>query len=86
MRNPELDREWIGREILSEERASPNYAMREVRWRRSGDVHWEVVDVNSGVVVVSGFVQREEALRAVRAWERLNTRLPGGLSGHVTTH
>ncbi len=76
----------IGREILTEEQASPNYRMREVRLRRTGEVLWEVIDGNSGVVVVTGLAQREEALRVVRAWERLSQRLPGGLEGHVVTH
>mgnify|MGYP005838169425 CR=1 FL=1 len=76
----------IGRQVLSEERASPNYRMREVRMRRTGEVQWEVIDANTGVVVVTGLAQREEALRVVRAWERLSQRLPGGLEGHVVTH
>lgn len=76
----------IGREVLGEEQASPNYRMREVRMRRSGEVQWEVVDANTGVVVVAGLAHREEALRVVRAWERLSQRLPGGLEGHVVTH
>jgi hypothetical protein len=76
----------IGREILSEEAASANYRMREVRGRRTGEVTWEVVDANSGVAVATGLANREEALRVVRGWERLSQKLEGGLAGHVWVH
>jgi hypothetical protein len=76
----------IGREILFEEEASANYRLREVRHRRSGEVSWEVVDANSGIVVATGIGNREEALRVVRGWERLSQRLEGGLAGHVLVH
>jgi hypothetical protein len=76
----------IGREILFEEEASPNYRLREVRHRRTGEVAWEVVDANSGVAVATGIASREEALRVVRGWERLSQRLEGGLAGHVLVH
>lgn len=76
----------IGREILSDEEASANYRMREVRWRRTGEVWWEIVDSQTGAAVVTGLGDRDEALRAVRAWERLNTRLEEGLEGHRRVH
>lgn len=76
----------IGREILAEEEASPNYGLRRVRWRRTGDVSWEVVAAESGETVVSGLADREEALRFVRGWERLSQRLDGGLPGHKLVH
>ncbi len=73
----------IGREILAEEDASPNYRMRQVRRRRTGDVSWEVIETASGLPVATGLTDREEALRIVRGWERLSMRLEGGLPGHV---
>jgi hypothetical protein len=76
----------IGREVLSEEQASPNYRMRLVRWRRTGDECWEVLDAHSSTPVVTGLPHREEALRIVRAWERLSQRIPGGLEGHIVPH
>jgi hypothetical protein len=76
----------IGRDILFEEEASANYRLREVQRRRTGEVSWEVVDANSGVAVATGIVNREEALRVVRGWERLSQELEGGLAGHVLVH
>ena len=76
----------IGREILSEEQASANYAMREVRHRRTGGMTWEVVDVGSEKTVAVGLATREEALRIVRGWEQLSQRLEQGLTGHRTVH
>jgi hypothetical protein len=76
----------IGREILFEEQASANYRLREVQRRRTGEVTWEVVDADSGLAVATGIVDREEALRVVRGWERLSQRLEGGLAGHVLVH
>ena len=76
----------IGREILSEEQASANYHLCEVRRRRTGAVTWEVIDANSGVTVATGIVNRDEALRVVRGWERLSQKLEGGLAGHVLVH
>jgi hypothetical protein len=73
----------IGREILSDDEASPNYRMRQVRWRRSGDVTWEVAEAATGLTVVGGLANREEALRIIRGWERLSQNLEGGLPGHV---
>jgi hypothetical protein len=73
----------IGREILREEQASANYRMREVSKRLTGEVTWEVVEATSTVVVASGLASRDEALRIVRGWERLNLKLEGGLSGHI---
>lgn len=76
----------IGREILSEEQASPNYRMRRVCQRRTGAVTWEVIEAASGAPVATGLVDREEALRIVRGWERLSQKLEGGLEGHVLVH
>jgi hypothetical protein len=79
-------RGMIGREILFEEDASPNYRLREVQRRRTGEVTWEVVDAASGVAVATGLANRDEALRIVRGWERLSQKLEGGLEGHVLVH
>ena len=76
----------IGREVLFEEDASPNYRLREVRHRRTGHVSWEVTEASTGMTVAGGFVDRQEALRVVRAWERLSQRLEGGLAGHILVH
>jgi len=76
----------IGREVLFEEDASPNYRLREVQRRRTGEVTWEVVDAASGLAVATGLLNREEALRIVRGWERLSQKLEGGLEGHVLVH
>jgi hypothetical protein len=76
----------IGREILFDEEASPNYRLRQVRHRRTGYVSWEVTEAATGTTVAGGFVDRQEALRVVRAWERLSQRLEGGLAGHVLVH
>ncbi|GIW45339.1 MAG: hypothetical protein KatS3mg077_2621 [Candidatus Binatia bacterium] len=76
----------VGREILREEQASPNYRMRLIRWRRTAEEWWEVVDAHTQVVVASGLDQREEALRIVRGWERLSQKIPGGLEGHIVPH
>jgi len=73
----------IGREILQEEQASANYRFREVRNRLTRELSWDVVESSSEVVVASGLASREEALRIVRGWERLNSKLEGGLSGHI---
>jgi hypothetical protein len=73
----------IGREILFEEQASANYRLRHVRWRRTGEESWEVIDAGSGAMVVGGLADRAEALRVVKAWERLSLREDGGLPGHV---
>lgn len=76
----------IGRDILFEEDASPNYRMREVQQRRTREVTWEVVDAATGLVVATGLANRAEALRIVRGWERLSQKLEGGLDGHVLVH
>jgi hypothetical protein len=76
----------IGREILCEEDASPNYRMREVQQRRTGEVTWEVVDAATGLAVATGLATRDEALRIVRGWERLSQKLEGGLDGHLLVH
>jgi hypothetical protein len=73
----------IGREILSEEEASPNYRLRQVQRRRTGEVSWEVIEVASGNAVATGLADRDEALRIVCGWERLSQRIEGGLPGHV---
>ncbi|MFI5396582.1 MAG: hypothetical protein ACHQ9S_13695 [Candidatus Binatia bacterium] len=73
----------IGRQILNEEEASPNYRLRQVQLRRTGQVSWEVVESASGTTVATGIADREEALRIVRGWERLSQRIEGGLPGHV---
>jgi len=76
----------IGREILSDEEASPNYRMHEVRLRRTGAVSWDVVEAAGGKVVASGLGSRDEALRLIRGWERLSQRIEGGLPDHVLVH
>ena len=76
----------IGRQVLCEEEASINYVLRQVRWRRTGAVSWEVVDAESRTAVATGLADRDEAIRFVRAWERLNYRLAGGLPGHRLPH
>ena len=76
----------IGREILFEEDASPNYRMRQVQQRRTGEVTWEVVDAATSHAVATGLASRDEALRIVRGWERLSQKLEGGLEGHVLVH
>ncbi|MFQ5665235.1 MAG: hypothetical protein ACE5I7_02270 [Candidatus Binatia bacterium] len=76
----------VGREILREEEASPNYCLRKVRRRRTGEISWEVVGVSSGAAVATGLANREEALRIVRGWERLSQVLDGGLEGHILVH
>lgn len=76
----------IGREILTEEQASANYRLRQVRTRATDVESWEVVDGGSATTVATGLASREEALRLVRAWERLNQRIEGGLPGHVVPH
>jgi hypothetical protein len=76
----------IGRDTLFEEEASPNYRLREVQRRRTGEVTWEVVEAASGLAVATGLANREEALRIVRGWERLSQKLEGGLEGHVLVH
>ena len=73
----------IGRDVVFEEVASANYRLREVRHRRTGEVTWEILDASSGLTVVGGLADRQEALRVVRGWERLSLRLEGGLAGHV---
>jgi len=76
----------IGRTVLSAERASANYFLRQVQRRRTGEVTWEVIDAGSGVTVAGGFESRAEALRIVRGWERLSQGLEDGLEGHVRVH
>jgi len=73
----------IGREVLFDEVASANYRLRQVKDRRTGTVTWEVLDAGSGLTVVGGLTDRLEALRVVRGWERLSSRIEGGLAGHV---
>lgn len=76
----------IGRFVLSVERASANYCLRQVKRRRTSAISWEVVDRGSGVTVVAGFESREEALRVVRSWERLSQETEHGLEGHMRVH
>lgn len=71
----------IGRETICAERASANYWMRCVRWRRTGEESWEIID-GHGAAVATGLRDRDEALRQVKAWERLSLRIEGGLEGH----
>jgi hypothetical protein len=33
--------------------------------------------------VATGLIDRDEALRVVRGWERLSQKLEGGLAGHI---
>jgi hypothetical protein len=86
MRGMRLTEGSFGREVLVEEEASPNYRLRQVRRRRTGDLTWEVVEAATAVAVVTGLPDREEALRIVRGWERLSQKIEGGLSGHVVVH
>ncbi len=83
---PEPEYRMIGREILFEEQASPNYRLRQVQRRRTGEVTWEVFEATAEVAVATGLASREEALRVVRGWERLSQRIEGGLAGHVLVH
>jgi hypothetical protein len=76
----------IGREVVQEEQASPNYRLRQVQQRRTGEVSWEVIEAESGQAVATGLASREEALRIVRGWERLSQKLEGGLAGHILVH
>jgi hypothetical protein len=76
----------IGRRILLEEEASANYVLRKVSRRRTGEITWEVIDAASGTAVATGLLDREEALRLVRGWERLNGIIEGGLPGHRLPH
>lgn len=76
----------IGREILSEVEASPNYRLRQVRRRRTDEVSWEVVETASAQTVVAGLATQDEALRIIKAWERLSQKRDGGLPGHVLVH
>ena len=76
----------IGRQILHDEEASPNYRMQQVQQRRTGALSWEVVDASTRVAVATGLSSRDEALRVVRGWERLSQKLEGGLAGHVLLH
>jgi len=76
----------IGRNILHEEEVSPNYRLRQVERRRTGEVSWEVLEASTGLTVAGGLLDREEALRMVRGWERLNQRREGGLAGHILVH
>ena len=85
MRSP-TDTDAIGRTVLDQEQASPNYYLRQVQRRRTGDITWEVIDGSTGLPVATGLANREEALRIVRGWERLSQRLEGGLAGHVLVH
>jgi len=76
----------IGREVLVDEEASPNYRLREVKHRRTGEVSFDVVESASGATVVAGLVDRQEALRVIRGWERLSQKIEGGLAGHALVH
>jgi hypothetical protein len=76
----------IGRKILSAEQASPNYHLRHVELRRTGEQSWEILDAGSGSTVAAGLRDRDEALRIVRGWERLSQSREGGLPGHVLVH
>ena len=76
----------IGRNVLHDEEASPNYRMRQVEHRRTGALSWEVIEASSGQAVATGLADREEALRIIRGWERLSQMLEGGLAGHVLIH
>ena len=74
----------IGRITVCAERASANYWLRCVRSRRTGEQSWEIIDGN-GAAVATGLMDRDEALRQVKAWERLGLRIDGGIDGHVVT-
>jgi len=76
----------IGRHILHEEEASPNYRLRQVERRRTGEVSWEVLEAGTGLTIASGLSDRQEAMRIVRGWERLSQNKEGGLAGHILVH
>jgi hypothetical protein len=76
----------IGRRVLHEEEASPNYRIRQVEQRRTGEVSWEVLEADTSLTVAGGLADREEALRIVRGWERLSQKKEGGLAGHILVH
>ena len=76
----------IGRRILHEEEASPNYRLCQVERRRTGEVSWEVLEASTGLTIVGGLSDRQEALRMVRGWERLSQKKEGGLEGHILVH
>jgi len=76
----------IGRNILHEEEASPNYRLRQVQLRRTGEVSWEAIESATGKVVAMGLASREEALRHIRGWERLSQQIEGGLPDHILVH
>jgi hypothetical protein len=76
----------IGRGILFDEQASPNYRLREVKQRRTGETRLEVVEVVSQLTVIGCLADREKAPRIVRGWERLSQRIEGGPSGHALVH
>lgn len=76
----------IGRRVLHEEEVSPNYRLRQVERRRTGEVSWEVLEASTGLTVAGGLLDREEALRIVRGWERLSQKREGGLAGHTLVH
>ena len=81
-----MDEVLIGREILLEEQASPNYRYRQVRWRRTGEVRWEVLDGSSNHPVLTDLADRDEALRVVRGLERVGQQLEQAFPGHVLIH
>jgi hypothetical protein len=76
----------IGRIVISTERASANYCLRQCRRRRTGEITWEVVERFSGTTIAAGLECREEALRVVRGWERLGQEVEGGFEGHISIH
>jgi hypothetical protein len=78
--------EVIGREVVADEEASPNYRLRHVRHRRTGEETWEVLEADGGRSVVVGLASRAEALRIVRGWESLARAIEGGLPGHRPVH
>lgn len=76
----------IGKRDLHRERASANYFLRQVEVRRSKKVSWEIVDAESGLTVLSGIADRDEALRAIKAWETLSRKRRKPLDNHRFVH
>ena len=76
----------IGRRVLRCERASANYRLRLVKRRRTGEETWEVLEAATGSTVAVGLVDRDEALRMVKGFERLSQERDEGLPDHIQVH
>ncbi len=76
----------IGKRDLHRERASANYFLRQVERRSSSEVSWEIVEADTGLTVLSGIADREEALRVIKAWEALSRKREKPLQNHRFVH